>query len=82
MHLQLSDCLKIIENIKKSGSKYLMASTSSTIEENAETSCIILKFRNLFTKPFNFPEPIKFIFDKKNKFGGDHIMGIWEIDEL
>jgi len=77
-HLQLKDCLQIIENAIKSGSTYLMASSSS-VEENPETRCLILNPRNLRIDPFNFPEPVHTINDK-GKPG--YYMGVWEIDEL
>jgi SAM-dependent methyltransferase len=77
-HSKLGDIKKIIENIKESGSTYLMASTSET-DFNNETSCIIMMPRNLMIEPFNFPDPVKFIEDKGKE---GHIMGIWRIEQL
>jgi len=77
-HLQLVDGLKIIENIKSSGSRYLMASSSSK-DINHDTSCLVLYPRNLRIEPFNLPDPIKKIPDKQTP---GYYMGIWKIDEI
>jgi hypothetical protein len=77
-HLKLEDCLQVVENVKRSGSKYLMISSSSG-KENLDTSCLILYPRNLRIEPFNFPDPILTIKDKGKE---GYYMGIWDIDEL
>ena len=78
VHLKFKDCLQIIQNIKKSGSKYLMISSDSN-EVNYDNTCIILYPRNLLIDPFNFSEPA-LRFNDKNKVGS--YMGVWEIEDL
>ena len=77
-HLQLADCLKIIENVKNSGAQYLMISSSS-VNVNNDNTCLVIYPRNLRIKPFNFPEPLMTIKDKGKE---GYYMGIWNINEL
>ena len=87
LHTSLSECLKMIYNIKMSGSKYLMASNTDAVKENMETSNIWVVRRNLNLYPFNFPSPIKVVPEMKDKenpsiAGKNNYMNIWEIDKL
>jgi len=81
IHLTLEQCLKAIENIKASNSRYLMASTLTELDVNFETSCLMKKNRNLMIAPFNFPEPLILV-KQRNDIENDQYMGVWKIDEL
>jgi SAM-dependent methyltransferase len=81
IHTSIDGCLKMIENIKKSGSKYLMASTLPYIDENLDTSCLWLVKRNLQIEPFNFKEPL-FLIPEMDRNDINNYMGVWKIDEL
>src|SRR5215475_5642841 len=64
VHLSFEDIHKIIENIRSSGSKYLLASDSPHVRLN-ENKITGLDWRhlNLSSPPFNFPEPIERVKD-------------------
>ncbi len=71
-----------ITNIKKSGSRYLLTSNYSDVQENSDLKDIYntsrITYRNLRKAPFNFPKPtIEFpeAFD-------DKMLCLWEIDKL
>jgi len=61
LHTSLDSVKKMLSNIKKSGSKYLLASTDFTLEENQETSCIWAIRRNLEIEPFNLSHSVAYI---------------------
>lgn len=81
IHTSLDGCLKMIDNIKKSGSKYLMASTLPYIEKNIDTSCLWLVKRNLEIEPFNFPEPL-YLVPEMDRNDINNYMGVWRLDDL
>jgi hypothetical protein len=62
--LSFEDKHKIIENIRSSGSKYLLVSDSPHVRLN-ENKITGLDWRhlNLSLPPFNFPEPIERVKD-------------------
>jgi len=63
-HLSFEDIKAAINNFKRSGAKYLLATTYVNLHENIhdiQSGCFHLV--NLMKKPFNFPEPI-FSFDE------------------
>jgi len=87
LHNTLKDCQRIIENVKASGSRYLMASTVRDLDRNVDTSCIWVVRRNLQLKPFDFPEPLEWIGEMKDKenpgwHGKNNYMGVWNIKTL
>ena len=83
IHTSIKDCQKMIENIKNSGSKYLMASTLPYVDKNLDTSCLWLVKRNLEIEPFNFPEP-DYLLPEMDRESGEinNYMGVWKIDDL
>lgn len=60
LHLSLEDCQKAIANIKKSGSKYLIASNAFHIQSNDDiTTGGGWRPISLQIEPFNFKEPLE-----------------------
>lgn len=85
VHLNEDLVKAAIENIKKSGSKYLLTTifTNTTQNENIVTGN--WRALNLMVAPFNFPTPIKMIRDtalQPNEPFGDKVMALWEIAKL
>ncbi|MDR2732544.1 MAG: hypothetical protein LBB36_04925 [Fibromonadaceae bacterium] len=74
MHLSNNDIQKAISNIKKSGSKYLMATTYVKHDENQDIATGEFRPVNLQKEPFNFPEPEYLLLE--NDAG--KAMGLWE----
>lgn len=85
-HLSYEDIHRVLRNFKKSGAKYLLASSFSAMRENS-LEMISGNFRsvNLRIAPFNFPEPIISILEmsseKKMVQYGKHIC-LWRISDL
>jgi hypothetical protein len=84
IHLTNADIMKAINNIKSSGSKYLMATTAFNVDSNKDTKCLMLTKRDLTKPPFNFPKPLEVVmeYSPKNPDELYSAMGIWEIDKL
>ena len=80
IHSRLADCKKIINRIMKSGSTYLMASTSPDIDFNGDNECLKVVKRNLEIEPFNFPEPLYLIPEMNRNDGINNYMGVWKIE--
>ena len=81
-HLPDNGVRTLINNIKKSGSRYLLTSNYPHIEENKDLENIYntsrITYRDLRKAPFNFPEPIVAFpegFESK-------ILCLWEIKDL
>ncbi len=85
VHLSESDIFKSIQNIKKSGSKYLLTTTFPTCKQNRDIVTGDWRRINLETRPYNFPKPLKVINENCTEFNGDYkdkSMALWKISDL
>jgi SAM-dependent methyltransferase len=83
VHLSFCDIGKAIENIKKSGSRYLLGTTYPNVKVNFEIRTGGWRPLNLQKPPFNWPEPI-FSIEDSEETGlpdwGKHL-GLWEVQK-
>lgn len=80
LHLYFKDIKSVINNFKRSGSKYLLASTYAQAQENVDRETVNTSFRpiNLELAPFNLPKPIVLIKEDVNiKY-----LGLWNLDDI
>lgn len=85
VHLANKNIFKAIENIKKSGSKYLMLTTFPDRKINRNILTGAWRAINFEKTPFNFPPPLKTInenFQLRGKRYTDKSMGLWRIKDL
>ena len=85
VHFSNEDIQSAIENIKRSGIKYLLTTTFSDCERNPDIVTGDWRIINLEKEPFNFPKPMKLINEKCTEGGGtysDKCLGLWEISKL
>lgn len=87
VHLNFEDALHIINNFKKSGSKYLLTTSFSERKKNNDLVGVDNFWRplNMTLAPFNFPEPIIFINEKCTEEAGgytDKGLGLWLLSEI
>jgi len=85
VHLAYKDIHKSIENIKRCGIKYLMATTFTECEENKDITTGDWRIINLEKSPFNFPQPLFILNENCTEGGGtykDKSLGLWEVSEL
>ena len=87
LHNKLDAVKKILSNVKKSKSKYIMASTVPALKINKETECIWVVRRNLEIEPFNLPEPFIYVPEilpskLKKARSKNNYMGIWHVSSI
>ncbi len=85
VHLSYDNIHKSINNIKRSGSKYLIATTFPANTKNKDIVTGDWRNINLELPPFNFPRPIQLINEKCSEHGGrypDKSLGLWEVSSL
>ena len=85
IHLKFSDCELAIENIIKSGGKWLLTTTYNSIPINEELGVMFFRPINLQLPPFNFPAPIEIINEGCTEMNGlfsDKSLGLWRIADL
>lgn len=78
IHLPNKDVLAVIRNIKRSGTRYLLASTYP-VKRNTEILTGHFRPVNLELPPFNLPAPFKMLKDYPD---GEEprFLGLWELD--
>lgn len=85
-HLSFEDIIKAIRNFKKSGSKYLLASTFPWIKANIkDIKSGNFRVVNLRAYPFNFPIPImlfqEITAERDMKKAGKYI-ALWKLEDI
>ena len=84
VHLSFEHIQQAIQNIKKSGSIYLMATTFPDKKKNIDIHDGGWRYLNLQLPPFDFPEPLLIVNEKctEGKKFSDKSMGVWKIEDL
>lgn len=88
VHLTFSDGIKAIQNMKKSGIKYLLATTFTRNTPNKDISKTgNWRPLNLQLHPYNLPKPLVIINEgctEKNKQGSyeDKSLGLWLLESI
>ena len=84
-HLCFDDIFKVLENFKKSESKYLLTTSFFKQKENYDLGGRIWRSLNLEKEPFNFSNPLLYIYDLPYDFVGnynDKTLGLWELQKI
>jgi hypothetical protein len=79
IHLSLADILRALSNIRRSGAKYLLATSHDTISANTDIPTGGWRSVNLTLAPFNLPPPLERIIENPQT---GKILGIWVLAEL
>jgi hypothetical protein len=84
VHLSFEHIHEAIQNMKASGSKYLMATTFPEKTKNYDVHDGGWRYLNLQLPPFNFPEPRLLINEKctEGRKFADKSMGVWKLEDL
>lgn len=85
VHFSFRDICRTIRNIKRSNSKYLLATTFTAQDQNTDIATGEWRPLNLQLPPFNFPEPIVVINENCTEVDGrypDKSLGLWQITDI
>lgn len=79
IHLSLTDILRALSNIRRSGAKYLLATSHETTSANTDIATGGWRSVNLTLAPFNLPPPLERIVENPQT---GKILGIWLLAEI
>jgi hypothetical protein len=87
VHLSSKDALRVVENFKRSGARYLLTTTFTDRSKNAELAGRDAFWRplNMQLEPFNFPEPVALINEGCTEERGnyrDKCLGLWILADI
>lgn len=85
VHITNKEIAKTISNIKKTKSKYLMATSYSSVTKNQDTHLGKWRPINLQIPPFSLPKPLLTIdtdYADRGKYYSGNSMSIWDIKDL
>jgi hypothetical protein len=83
VHFSNSDVMTALQNMKASGSKYLLTTTFPERRKNQSIATGEWRPVNLCTQPFSLPAPMEFVddsYDSPNYY--DKHLGFWSISDL
>jgi hypothetical protein len=83
-HLSFEDIFAAIENLKASKSKYLLTTTHPDTRENFPIVTGGYRSLNMCLEPFNFPTPLKLIYERRDAgfADTDKCIGLWKLSDL
>jgi hypothetical protein len=85
VHFSFADAGVALANIRRSGARYLIATTFVDRPDNAEVRTGGWRTLNLEAAPFHFPPPLRLIDERRTADGGryrDKRLGIWPVASL
>jgi hypothetical protein len=85
VHQSYGDILRVLRHVKKSGAKYLLATTFDNHAANNDVATGNWRPLNLRRPPFDFPEPLRTINEKCKEGGGaysDKSLALWRIEDI
>lgn len=82
-HFSFEHIFKALDQIKRSGSTYLLTTTNTRLERNRDIVTGEWRRLNLEAPPFSLPKPLMLLDEKcPNPASPDKQMGLWRISEL
>lgn len=85
VHLSFSQIVAALRNFKRSHSRYLLTTTFTRFDDNAEIAMGEWRPINLQEPPFSLPAPLRLIDEKRSESGGDYSdkhLGLWELKDI
>lgn len=79
IHHSLEDALAVIANFRLSKSRYLLATTHTTVKHNIDIATGSWRPLNLQLAPFNFPPPVRLVTEDAES---GKCLGMWELELL
>ncbi len=85
VHLSFGDALRILNNFKASGAKYLLTTTFPGRSSNADLGGGFWRPLNMELAPFNFPSPVELINEgctEGDNLFTDKSLGLWRLEDI
>ena len=85
VHLSNDDALKALGAIRRSGIRYLLATTFTECDMNGDIVTGDWRIINLEKAPFNLPPPLELVNEHCTEGGGtyaDKSLGLWRVADL
>lgn len=79
IHFSFRDIRSALRNFKQSNSRYLFATTHTSVREHRDIPTGQGRNVNLQLPPFNFPEPLKLVVEDPES---TKCLGVWRLEEL
>ncbi|SRR6266567_3672564 len=79
-HLSFADIWQLVENVRRSGSSFLIATNDGDLKYNADILSGDFRILNLHKAPFFFPSPVRSIPD--NGVLPDRTLSAWKVADL
>lgn len=82
IHLSNEDSFLVLQNFKRSGSKYLLITTNPDNPCNIDIETGKFRHLNMTKEPFNFPEPLALVNEKYTGMFADKSLGLWKLSNI
>jgi hypothetical protein len=85
VHFSFQDSFAALKNFRESGATYLLTTTFPGIDANVDIETGSWRYLNLQISPFNFPEPLQLIEERRIDSGGVTIvkyLGLWAMSDI
>lgn len=84
IHFSFEDIFHAIENLKSSGSKYLLMTNGLMVTENEDISTGQGRYLNFQHSPFNFPKPLESIVEKSpdKTLYNNKSLSLWKLEDI
>jgi SAM-dependent methyltransferase len=82
VHLSYADIFKALRNFRQSGAKYLIATTHHNFESNTDIATCQWRPLNFQLAPFNLPEPIALVDERRDTEAGGMSLGVWRLESV
>ena len=85
VHLSFADARAAVRNFRRSGSRYLLATTFVEVRQNTQIPTGGWRVLNMEAPPFSFPAPLALVDERCTHSGGiyrDKRLGLWEVASL
>ncbi|MCA1591525.1 MAG: class I SAM-dependent methyltransferase [Acidobacteria bacterium] len=79
IHLSFKHTHAAISNFKRSNSKFLLATTHTSVRENSDVETGGWRSVNLLLPPFNFPPPVRLVMEDSE---AGKCLGMWRLENL
>jgi hypothetical protein len=79
-HLSFEDIRRLLENCRRSGAQFVIATTDESVRFNADILSGDFRLLNLRESPFRFPDPIVAMPD--DRVSRNRILGVWKLSDL